>query len=103
MPEETQVPDEQQSVDEHTNDSEDVVQEGEKESTSDLLSDIDFDLGRLDFDNAEREIVDEMQNQGLYRLSCFSHTLQLVLAYFDICRKRKRFLVIYKSNTSAKN
>ena len=84
-------------------DCEDVDQESEKVSTSDLLSDIEFDIERLEFDNAEREIVDEMQNQGLYRLSCFSHTLQLVLAYFDICRKRKRFLVIYKSNTSANN
>ena len=83
-------------------DCEDVDQESEKVSTSDLLSDIEFDIERLEFDNAEREIVDEMQNQGLYRISSFSYTLQLVLAYLNICRKRKGSSSFSKAISSAK-
>ena len=79
-------------------DCEDVDQESEKVSTCDLLSDIE----RLEFDNAEREIVDEMQNQGLYRISSFSYTLQLVLAYLNICRKRKGSSSFSKAISSAK-
>ena len=70
-------------------DCEDVDQESEKVSTCDLLSDIE----RLEFDNAEREIVDEMLIQGL------------VLIYASACSRllkhlsqTQRVLVIFKSH-----
>ena len=74
-------------------DCEDVDQESEKVSTSYLLSDIEFDIERLKFDNAEREIVDEMLIQGL------------VLIYASACSRllkhlsqTQRVLVIFKSH-----